>query len=73
MWGSGSDQNWQSLAVVDKNEWTFAGVADLNGNGMDDMIWRNHITNDVVAWSDGVPAGQFIGNADKTWKTAQLA
>lgn len=40
---------------------------------MDDMIWRNNITNDVVAWSDGVPAGQFIGNADKTWKTAQLA
>ena len=30
--------------------WTIAGVGDLNGDGRDDVVWRNGTTGDTSLW-----------------------
>jgi hypothetical protein len=32
------------------SEWRFAGAADLDGDGDDDLVWHNLATREVRAW-----------------------
>jgi hypothetical protein len=51
-------------------DWVVLGFADIAGNGVPQLIWRNETTGQVAAWffSNGVPA-QFpiIAWADLSW------
>jgi hypothetical protein len=33
--------SWSILSKVDTAEWSLVGVADLNGDGTDDIAWRS--------------------------------
>ncbi|MCU7554450.1 hypothetical protein OCL06_07555 [Alteromonas sp. ASW11-19] len=55
--------------------WKLAGTGDLNGDGTDDLIWRN--TNDgrtsVYYMQDGVVIGQdLITQIDTAWTLAKI-
>jgi hypothetical protein len=41
--------------------WQVAGTGDVNGDGIDDVIWRNTNTGDVTDWL-GLANGTFVGN-----------
>jgi hypothetical protein len=58
-------------------EWEVQGVDDLNGDGEDDLLWRNMNTGDVAYWlfKDGVrvDSGISFGNAvPLDWKIVAL-
>jgi hypothetical protein len=42
--------------------WQVAGVGDFNGDGLDDILWRNTTTGDMSDWL-GLPNGGFQDNA----------
>ena len=43
--------------------WVIAGVGDVNGDGTDDIVWRNRRTGDVAVWlGNGVNAPTTTGS-----------
>ena len=36
-------------AIADTN-WDIKGVRDANGDGRSDVVWRNHVTGQNLAW-----------------------
>jgi len=53
-------------------EWVIAGVGDLNGDGKDDLVWRNTATGDVAVWlGNGVnpptTTGVIVGALPAEW------
>ena len=60
------------------NSWSVAGVADYNGDGRDDILWR-HSSGEVGQWL-GRPNGGFINNGgaaanavDPSWSVVATA
>jgi hypothetical protein len=43
--------------------WTVSAIADLNGDGLDDIVWRNSQTTSTAVWGIG-NGGQVIANID---------
>jgi hypothetical protein len=68
-----------SVAVRPDSSWSVAGVADFNGNGNADILWRNAATNEVSLWqmngsniasaADLTLAGQRVA-PDASWSIA---
>jgi hypothetical protein len=49
--------------------WQVAGTGDFNGDGRDDILWRNSVTGNVTDWL-GQANGGFIGNTNAAWNNA---
>jgi hypothetical protein len=49
--------------------WHVAGTGDFNGDGIDDILWRNDNGGFITDWL-GTPNGGFIGNTDAAWNNA---
>jgi hypothetical protein len=49
--------------------WKVAGTGDVNGDGIDDVIWRNTNTGDVTDWL-GNSNGGFAGNTQYAHQNA---
>jgi hypothetical protein len=44
--------------------WTLVGLADMDGNGVPDLVWQNDETRTVGTWFMGGPQGTtFLGSA----------
>jgi hypothetical protein len=52
--------NGGAAANAVDNSWSIAGVADYNGDGRDDILWR-HSSGEVGQWL-GQPSGSFANN-----------
>ena len=52
--------------------WQVAGTGDVNGDGRDDIIWRNTTTGDLTDWL-GQANGSFSGNTNFAWNNASLS
>jgi len=52
--------------------WQVAGTGDFNGDGIDDILWRNTSSGNVTDWL-GQPNGGFVGNTDAAWNNASLS
>jgi hypothetical protein len=63
-------------AVADTN-WQVAGTADLNGDGIADLVWRNRATGENALWqmsSTGLQSGTLITAVpDLNWQIAGVA
>ncbi len=58
---SGSWQgNFENANVSLTTDWSIAGVGDFNGDGHDDVLWRNS-SGTITDWL-GADGGGFIGN-----------
>lgn len=61
-WYMGGPQGNQSksfawLQATNKPGWTVAGMADLDGNGKQDLIWQNDTTRQAAVWYAGGAQG----------------
>lgn len=52
--------------------WEVAGTGDFNGDGIDDVLWRNTTTGNVTDWL-GKANGGFTGNTNAAWNNASLS
>jgi hypothetical protein len=52
--------------------WQVAGVGDFNGDGREDILWRNTQSGDVTNWL-GQSTGSFAGNTQFAYNNASLA
>jgi hypothetical protein len=51
-------------------QWSIAGVADLDQNGLADLLWRNVVTGEVRVWFSVSPfnfSSESLGNASLDW------
>src|SRR5262249_51780033 len=62
--------------VADSN-WQIAGVGDLNGDGKDDIVWRNKATGSNQVWlMNGATAAQKLDTGavgDQGWQIIRVA
>jgi len=77
---NGANVNERSgpLAPVSDLNWQIAGAGDLDGDGKDDIVWRNQATGENTLWiMDGAqlsPASGAIARVDdRSWRIAQVA
>ncbi|MFV1874309.1 hypothetical protein [Nioella sp.] len=65
--GSGTP-SWQGLGQA-SFDWDIVGTGDYNGDGTDDILWRNVNTGSVgmYAMDNGSPSWQTIGQAGLAW------
>ena len=67
--------NWANFNTNANSSWQIAGVGDFNGDGRDDLIWRN-TDGTVTNWlgqANGGFAGNwadFDANANSSWQIA---
>jgi Ca2+-binding RTX toxin-like protein len=64
-----------NIANADNNVgagWAVAGTGDVNGDGRDDVIWRNSTTGNVTDWL-GQANGSFTGNTGYAWNNASTS
>ena len=72
----GFTNNYANAGYLDSG-WTVQGVADVNGDGRDDIIWR-HTNGTIFDWL-GNADGSFTSNyanagfLDNTWAIADIA
>ena len=63
---SGGFANNSANATYDISlDWTVAGTGDFNGDGRDDILWRND-SGALINWL-GTPAGGFTPNAANSY------
>jgi len=43
-------QTWASLPTVDDMQWTIQATGDIDGDGQQDIVWRNSATGQITAW-----------------------
>ena len=75
--GSFTDNSAHAGTGAADNSWQVAGTGDFNGDGIDDILWRNTTTGYVTEWL-GTSNGSFSDNvthagtgaADNSWKIA---
>ncbi len=60
-----------AAGLVSGPGWNIAGVADFNGDGCPDILWRNQTTGDVAVWymhGNTLAAEQkFESSPDTSW------
>jgi hypothetical protein len=54
------------------NSWEVVGTGDFNGDGRDDVLWRNSVTGDITNWLCQ-PNGGFAGNTQFAYNNASFA
>jgi Ca2+-binding RTX toxin-like protein len=54
----GNDTNFYTTIPT---SWQVEGIGDFNGDGRDDLLWRNGSTGQTTDWL-GQPNGSFVGN-----------
>ncbi len=54
----GNDTNFYTTIST---SWQVEGIGDFNGDGRDDLLWRNGSTGQTTDWL-GQANGSFIGN-----------
>lgn len=60
--------NWNNSADFASLGWSVAETGDYNGDGRDDILWRN-ANGQVTDWL-GIASGGFVGNAANAFETA---
>jgi hypothetical protein len=58
-----------------RDSWRIAGIGDLDGNGKDDIVWRNTTTGTVAAWlmnGLAVSSSGVIGGVPTNWIIAGI-
>jgi hypothetical protein len=43
--------SFTTIAAVNPLEWAIQGVGDYDGDGRDDILWRNALDNTVYVWT----------------------
>jgi hypothetical protein len=66
-----ANAGWTTYPGAVDFSWQIQGVADFNGNGIADILWRDTSGNNVI-WTDGVAPGVWISPVDNSWKVAGL-
>ena len=71
----GNDTNFYSTIPT---SWQVVGIGDFNGDGRDDLLWRNGSTGQTTNWL-AQPIGSFVGNdanalstIGTTWQVAGI-
>lgn len=54
-------QNAASPIMTDSSDWSVAGIGDFNGDGSDDILWRNFSTGALTNWL-ATAGGGFADN-----------
>jgi len=67
-----------TLSTLDPSLWRVAGVGDLDGDLVSDIVWRNNFTGDVHVWlMDGVTrkagSGLAGGASPTVWSLIGVA
>lgn len=57
----GFESNAANFATIVSTEWRVAGVGDFNGDGRQDLVWRQDVTGRLVDWLS-TPTGGFNVN-----------
>jgi hypothetical protein len=73
--GSTLSYTVRNLGSVSAN-WTIAGVADINGDGIDDIVWFHAPSGTVYAWTmaaTGIASAGAIGMVTPGWTIAKIA
>jgi Ca2+-binding RTX toxin-like protein len=74
-WLANANGGFAGNAVANTNVgsvWQVAGTGDVNGDGIDDVIWRNTATGDITDWL-GQANGSFVGNTAYAHQNASVA
>jgi serralysin len=78
---SGGSPTYQGAAVSPDPSWSVAGIGDFNGNGNDDILWRQRSTGALAEWQmngatiTSSAALTFQGTAvtpDSSWSLAAI-
>lgn len=64
----GFTANWNNTNGVVPTSWTVAAIGDFNGNGIDDVLWRNS-DGSLTDWL-GTANGSFTDNSANAWNYA---
>jgi Ca2+-binding RTX toxin-like protein len=74
----GFSGNWNNFNIHADANWQVVGVAEFNGDGIDDLLWRNTSDGTVTDWL-GQPSGGFSSNwnnfnihTDSHWQLADI-
>jgi hypothetical protein len=57
--------NGDNLCTLVDNGWSLVGIADFNGDGLSDILWRND--SDVIFTFLGTQTGGILNNGDNSW------
>ena len=72
-------QNWSWLQSSPLANWKIIGAADLNGDGVPDLLWQNTVNAQVAVWyMSGADGNQFLSfgmmpSAPAGWNAVGLA
>jgi hypothetical protein len=57
----GFTDNWNNFNTHTDGSWQIAGIGDVNGDAIDDLLWRNTSTGQLTDWL-GTANGGFVDN-----------